>query len=86
MSDGEKYQESSVWGQGMGKGELSLTEGLTTKRHFSRDLRDLKARWMLGKESVSCPEKRGGSKEEWGDQRLTLEGIIGHRSNLGLVL
>lgn len=51
----------------MGKGELLFIEGFIIKRYFSRDLRDLKVRWMLGKESVLCFEKRGGSIEEWGD-------------------
>ena len=47
---------------------------------LSKALKNLKDKWMLGKESVSCkgknnckcPEKMGGSKEEWGGQVLAL--------------
>lgn len=64
--------KKAVYGDsGGGTGEPSVMEGLTL-RHLSRVLRDLKAACVLEKESASCsgkskctcPEKRGGRKEE----------------------
>lgn len=64
MSGGEKHQESGACSQE--KGEPAVVEGLKAEGHLSRDLGDVKARWLLGKESASCSKK---GKCKWPEKR-----------------